>query len=239
MRAADLLVYNVEDLTNCVAEELGPRYAWSINTEPVRRAIAVGALRATELQAKIDSDEFWSKTVFHDGMTADLVRDELTDWYFVMDQLGVIYMELTGGKLSKHMYYAGTILSEMEGHMQDVIEENVEERISDIGMSGSDRSAVEQPCHGCGKALVTVNAWMEDGCPCNAPAGVNNLNLYRWKLLHDLQQQYSHKLASANQRATDLQACLDMYREVVTRSELADLIVSPDTDKVRDNDGPH
>ncbi len=35
---------------------------------------------------------------------------------------------------------------------------------------------------------------MEDGCPCNTPAGVNNLNLYRWNLLHKLQQQQSQEL---------------------------------------------
>lgn len=29
-------------------------------------------------------------------------------------------------------------------------------------------------CRGCGKQLQQENAWMEDGCPCNSPRGVNS-----------------------------------------------------------------
>ena len=29
-------------------------------------------------------------------------------------------------------------------------------------------------CNGCGKKLLPENAWMEDGCPCNSPKGVND-----------------------------------------------------------------
>ena len=34
----------------------------------------------------------------------------------------------------------------------------------------------EQPkkCNGCGEPLLAENAWMTDGCPCNAPRGVNS-----------------------------------------------------------------
>ena len=46
-------------------------------------------------------------------------------------------------------------------------------------------------CNGCGKPLEVANAWMEDGCPCNTRAGVNDDNLHRWRLLHQLQQQQS------------------------------------------------
>lgn len=28
-------------------------------------------------------------------------------------------------------------------------------------------------CRGCGKLLLPENGWMEDGCPCNSPAGCN------------------------------------------------------------------
>lgn len=36
--------------------------------------------------------------------------------------------------------------------------------------------AIEDPvanCNGCGAPLKPENAWMEDGCPCNSPRGVN------------------------------------------------------------------
>lgn len=65
------------------------------------------------------------------------------------------------------------------------------------GMVGKDMDAPELPCCGCGQPLLIENAWMEDGCPCNTPAGVNNLNLYRWRLLHELQQRQSRELAEA------------------------------------------
>lgn len=70
-------------------------------------------------------------------------------------------------------------------------------------MEGSDMRAPEQPCGGCGKPLLIENAWMEDGCPCNTPAGVNNFNLYRWRLLHELQQKQSRELEAARSATGD------------------------------------
>jgi len=65
----------------------------------------------------------------------------------------------------------------------------------DLGnLTGSIFYAPEQPCRGCGKPLELANAWMEDGCPCNSLAGVNNLNAFRWYLLQQLQQQQSREL---------------------------------------------
>ena len=40
------------------------------------------------------------------------IKNELHDLDFVVEQVGTIYYELTGGLLSKPMYYAQTILSE-------------------------------------------------------------------------------------------------------------------------------
>lgn len=65
--------------------------------------------------------------------------------------------------------------------------------ISAQGEPATASATPEQPCGGCGKPLLIENAWMEDGCPCNTPAGVNNLNLYRWRLLHELQQRQARE----------------------------------------------
>lgn len=46
-------------------------------------------------------------------------------------------------------------------------------------------------CKGCGKPLAIENAWMTDGCPCNAPNGINSMNETRWRLLMQLQQRQS------------------------------------------------
>lgn len=197
-----------------VAAALGSRYAWALHTEPVKRAIDAAADLIFVGEKLRAGDEFWSTMVYPEGLTAEGVRGELADFHFMMQQVSEIYMALTGGKLSKQMYYARTILSVFEDMIEDRVEEGMVEQMPHLfeQMRGSDRNAVEQPCRGCGKALVVENAWMEDGCPCNTPAGVNNLNLYRWKLLHDLQQQHSYQL-SAGQRSY--------------------------TDTYRSNDGPH
>lgn len=54
-------------------------------------------------------------------------------------------------------------------------------------------------CGGCGVALQPANAWMQDGCPCNTPRGVNDGNqlISHWRLL--LQQTASHNLAVAQE----------------------------------------
>lgn len=42
---------------------------------------------------------------------------------------------------------------------------------------------VNPNCAGCGKPLQIENAALTDGCPCNSPLGVNNMNETRWRLL--------------------------------------------------------
>lgn len=94
-------------------------------------------------------------------------------------------------------------------------------------MGGSDRYAVERPCTGCGKPLLLENAWMEDGCPCNTVAGVNNRNLYRWRLLHDLQQKQSHELSQAK-RAIPSADNSELVRELrIISDSLRNILNSP------------
>lgn len=45
-------------------------------------------------------------------------------------------------------------------------------------------------CNGCGQPLVSENAWMEDGCPCNSPKGCNDGN----QLISDFRQDAIWKL---------------------------------------------
>lgn len=49
----------------------------------------------------------------------------------------------------------------------------------------------EPNCKGCGKPLTIENAPVTDGCPCNTPLGINNMNETRWRLL----MQYCRELA--------------------------------------------
>ena len=79
--------------------------------------------------------------------------------------------------------------------------------------------AEAEPCRGCGKPLLRENAGMWDGCPCNTDAGVNDGNLYRWRLLSQLQQAQQHDLfALRKQIARRLDASHD---ECLQREESA------------------
>jgi hypothetical protein len=76
---------------------------------------------------------------------------------------------------------------------------------------------VSPDCAGCKRPLTIDNAWMTDGCPCNHPAGINDANLTRWHLLHDLQQRQSHELSAlkADRPAPDLAAKFAEFKSLV------------------------
>ena len=66
-------------------------------------------------------------------------------------------------------------------------------------------------CKGCNKPLTLENAWSTDGCPCNSPLGVNNMNETRWRLLMQLQQKQSFQLATARKMAAALQGIVSAH----------------------------
>jgi len=115
-----------------VAAALGSRYAWALHTEPVKRAIDVAADLVFVGEVIRTGDEFWQKWVYPEGMTAEEVRNELADFHFMMEQVSLIYMHITGGRLNKRSYCAGTIISECDAHLQDQIDDAVREKSVDL-----------------------------------------------------------------------------------------------------------
>lgn len=71
--------------------------------------------------------EYWAKCVYPEGMTAEQVQNELADFRFMMQQVPKVYYEVTGGKLTKPMYYADTVIGEFHRHLEDLIEEAIKE----------------------------------------------------------------------------------------------------------------
>lgn len=52
------------------------------------------------------------------------------------------------------------------------------------------RKDLPKQCGGCGKPLLPENAWMEDGCPCNSPKGVNapaarRVTVPKWLVIYE------------------------------------------------------
>jgi hypothetical protein len=79
---------------------------------------------------------------------------------------------------------------------------------------------VDPNCKGCGKQLTLENAWFTDGCPCNTPLGINNMNETRWRLLMNLQQQQSREIerlqAEVAAKDAKLAECRDTLVAVAT-----------------------
>ena len=145
-------------------------------------------------------------------------------------------LEAENERLRQELAEAQKMLAANEGRVKEIVSDELLARAERAeaelaGMQGKDMNAVERPCCGCGKPLLVENAWMEDGCPCNTPAGVNNLNLYRWRLLHELQQQQAREnerlraeLATAHNDA--LEKAEDAMLEVFADMDRAYLFTS-------------
>jgi hypothetical protein len=110
--------------------EQGDRYAKMLLSAEFPDHLAAAELQdqVDRLQRLVDGDEFWSKVVYPDGMTAEHVRAELADFNFIIEQLPKVYCHITGDRLSKHMYSADTVIRVAEDHMQELIERAIDER---------------------------------------------------------------------------------------------------------------
>jgi len=86
---------------------------------------------------------------------------------------------------------------------------------SEIAKSSAFYASAE-PCRGCGAPLLLENAWMFDGCPCNTPAGVNDGNLYRWRLLGELQQKGEHQRSKAEALLAQREAELAQQVKIIS-----------------------
>jgi hypothetical protein len=73
--------------------------------------------------------EFWKPLLQTNGKyNEQKIKNELHDLDFIADQISKIYCELTGGALSKPMYYAKTILNEVEERYldKDITKDDIE-----------------------------------------------------------------------------------------------------------------
>ncbi len=74
-------------------------------------------------------DSFWKDIVTKEDGTIDLeqIKRELADFYYVMNEVPKVYMEITGGELSKIMYTAETVIGLYNQQVEKLIEEALEE----------------------------------------------------------------------------------------------------------------
>lgn len=68
--------------------------------------------------------EFWKPLLQTNGKWDEKkIKNELSDLVFIYEQVDEVYCALTGGKLSKPMYYANTIITEYEQQLSDSYDE--------------------------------------------------------------------------------------------------------------------
>ena len=73
-----------------------------------------------EKDYKKDYEEFWKEIVEVDGKPdLDKVKRELSDYHFLMQQVPQVYMEVSGGMISKQNTYASEVLGEFNERFLD------------------------------------------------------------------------------------------------------------------------
>ena len=75
-------------------------------------------------------NEFWKEIVEKNGeLDLNQIKKELSDYSFILDQLPKIYCHVTGGLLSKHMYFAGTIIQVFEERQSELFEDLLKDEL--------------------------------------------------------------------------------------------------------------
>lgn len=74
---------------------------------------------------------FWTKLLKGKNLRQE-VQKELMDYHFIIDQLPTVYMHVTGGTLSKHMYFASVVCSVADEHVDNTVRENMREELEQL-----------------------------------------------------------------------------------------------------------
>jgi hypothetical protein len=68
--------------------------------------------------------QFWQDLVETDGvLDLDKVALELSDYSFVMDQVAVVYCEITDSRMSKPNYFARDVIAEADARIEEIVEQ--------------------------------------------------------------------------------------------------------------------
>ena len=80
--------------------------------------------RYTGEDAERDFNEIWKPLLYTDG-SLDLkkIEAEMSDLIFVHEQISRVYDHITGGLLSKEMYYADVVIDQYNDEIQKAYDE--------------------------------------------------------------------------------------------------------------------
>ena len=81
-----------------------------------------------------DYETNWKPLLMTDGVFDEVkIRNEMTDLIFVYSQVSKVYMVLTGGNLSKPMYFADVIISLHNDEIQKSYDEGYRDAADESG----------------------------------------------------------------------------------------------------------
>jgi hypothetical protein len=73
-------------------------------------------------------EKTWKPLIYTDGkLDEQKIKNEMHDLWFIYEQVSLIYSELTGGMLSKPMYYADQIIGFHDQKIEDSYNEGYED----------------------------------------------------------------------------------------------------------------
>ena len=86
------------------------------------------------MKSREDEDkDFWKEIIYKDGkLDEEQMFKELSDFRFVMHNVSKVYDHVTGGKLSKIMYTAETVIAEADDLLTKTVEEDVKEATEEL-----------------------------------------------------------------------------------------------------------
>jgi hypothetical protein len=95
---------------------------------------------------KLSSEEFW-KELYPNLKIPDEIWKELTDFYFIMNEVPKVYYHVTGGRLSKPNYFSSAVISESDNYQNEILEDLLKEHLQNIlsktGISYSEALGVD------------------------------------------------------------------------------------------------
>ena len=90
-------------------------------------------------EAVKEYDEYWEELLKTDGQwDAEKIRNEMSDLIFIYQQVAIVYDYITGGQLSKPMYYADVITTMHD----DAITKAIDEALTEEGAQGGEGPVV-------------------------------------------------------------------------------------------------
>ena len=76
--------------------------------------------------------ETWRPLLFTDGeLDEQKIANEMHDLVFVLRQVSEVYEHITGGALSKEMYFADTIIAKHNEQIEKAVDEALDEVLED------------------------------------------------------------------------------------------------------------